>query len=465
MEASGWGEPPDPVSHAYEVTIPEKSTPTLSYPFADVALLQSFKSLFIPCYTLIALLGVSGNSLLIYVICRSRKMHNVTNFFIGSLAFSDMLMCVTCVPFTLAYAFNPQGWAFGRIMCYLVFLIQPVTVYVSVFTFTAIAVDRETEFHSHMHELSEGKNQPFVEVAQDLDSVGATSFEECLGYKDKPKGRTVGVTLEKDLEEGSVDRHMGLSFSRPWEMVDVMWGGPSRALTNVNLAWGVANTHASNPVIQYYAMVHPLKNRISIAACVCMLSGIWLLSCVLVAPAVAHTYHVEFTDEGLTICEEFWLGQEMQRLVYAYGTLLLTYILPLSAVCVSYLCISVKLRKSVAPGHRTRDQAEAQRAKKIKIFRLVSFVVAAFGVCWLPIHIFNVLRDIDIHLINKRYFLLIQLLCHMCAMSSSCCNPFLYAWLHDRFRAELQVWAAGEISGGVAEASQSFQCRHDNPVG
>lgn len=110
--------------------------------FVGVELLQSFKLLIIPCYTLVALVGVFGNYLLLYVICRTRKMHNVTNFFIGNLAFSDMLMCATCVPFTLAYAFNPHGWVFGRFMCYLVYLIQPVTVYVSVFTLTAIGVDR-----------------------------------------------------------------------------------------------------------------------------------------------------------------------------------------------------------------------------------------------------------------------------------------------------------------------------------
>lgn len=110
--------------------------------FADVALLQTFKPLIIPCYVLVVAVGVFGNYLLLYVICRTRRMHNVTNFFIANLAFSDMLMCVTCVPFTLAYAFNPHGWAFGRLMCYLVFLIQPITVYVSVFTLTAIAVDR-----------------------------------------------------------------------------------------------------------------------------------------------------------------------------------------------------------------------------------------------------------------------------------------------------------------------------------
>lgn len=110
--------------------------------FVGVELLQSFKLLIIPCYTLVALVGIFGNYLLLYVICRTRKMHNVTNFFIGNLAFSDMLMCATCVPFTLAYGFNPRGWVFGRFMCYLVYLIQPVTVYVSVFTLTAIGVDR-----------------------------------------------------------------------------------------------------------------------------------------------------------------------------------------------------------------------------------------------------------------------------------------------------------------------------------
>lgn len=193
-------------------------------------------------------------------------------------------------------------------------------------------------------------------------------------------------------------------------------------------------------LLRYHATVHPLKKRLSVPACAYVLVGIWLLSCALVAPAVAHTYHVEFQEEGFTICEEFWMGQKQEHLAYAYSTLVMTYILPLSALSLSYLCISVKLRSRVTPGQPSRNRAsESQRERKIrKIFRLVVLVVSAFGICWLPIHVFNVLRDIDINLIDKRYFLLIQLLCHWCAMSSACCNPFLYAWLHDRFRAELR---------------------------
>ncbi|KAF5907329.1 prolactin-releasing peptide receptor-like, partial [Clarias magur] len=157
MDASGSGWPTDPMTsfffgnlttensstgRIYEVAVQSANGSAKRSPqFVGVELLQSYKLLIIPCYALVVLVGVFGNYLLLYVICQTRKMHNVTNFFIGNLAFSDMLMCATCVPFTLAYAFNPRGWVFGKFMCYLVFLIQPVTVYVSVFTLTAIGVD------------------------------------------------------------------------------------------------------------------------------------------------------------------------------------------------------------------------------------------------------------------------------------------------------------------------------------
>ncbi|XP_069069551.1 prolactin-releasing peptide receptor-like [Pleurodeles waltl] len=307
-----------------------KNSSNSSSQFTGVQLLQSFKALIIPCYALVVLVGIFGNYLLLYVICKTKKMHNITNFFIGNLAFSDMLMCATCVPFTLAYAFNPRGWIFGKFTCYFVFLMQPVTVYVSVFILTAIAVDR------------------------------------------------------------------------------------------------------------YYATVHPLKKRISVTTCVYVLGGIWLLSCALVAPAIAHTYYVEFHEEGFTICEEFWMGKKKEHLAYAYSALIITYILPLSAVSLSYICITVKLKNRVVPGHPTQSQAEFDRVRKRKTFRLIVLVVTAFGICWLPIHLFNIMRDIDINMISKDYFLLLQLLCHWFAMSSSCCNPFLYAWLHDRFRSELK---------------------------
>ncbi|OWK55971.1 Prolactin-releasing peptide receptor [Lonchura striata] len=298
--------------------------------FSGLQFVQSFKPLIIPCYSLVVFIGVIGNYLLIYVICKTKKMHNVTNFLVGNLAFSDMLMCATCVPLTLAYAFEPRGWVYGRFMCYFVFLMQPVTVFVSVFTLTVIAVDR------------------------------------------------------------------------------------------------------------YCATVYPFRRRLTIPICAYILAAIWLLSCTLAAPALVHTYHAEFPELDFSICEEFWFHMKRDRLAYAYSTLIITYVLPLAVISLSYLRISVKLKNRVVPGNVTQGQAEWDRARRRKTFRLLVLVVAAFGVCWLPLHIFNMIKDIDISLIDKQYFNFIQLLCHWFAMMSACTNAFLYAWLHDSFRGELK---------------------------
>ena len=100
------------------------------------------KGLIVLLYSVVVVVGLVGNCLLVLVIARVRRLHNVTNFLIGNLALSDVLMCAACVPLTLAYAFEPRGWVFGGGLCHLVFFLQPVTVYVSVFTLTTIAVDR-----------------------------------------------------------------------------------------------------------------------------------------------------------------------------------------------------------------------------------------------------------------------------------------------------------------------------------
>lgn len=110
--------------------------------FIGMELLLRFKSLFLPLYCLIVVVAGVGNSFLLVCILADKKLHNATNFFIGNLAAGDLLMCLSCVPLTMSYAFDTHGWAFGRTMCHLVPLLQGATVFASVLSLTAIAVDR-----------------------------------------------------------------------------------------------------------------------------------------------------------------------------------------------------------------------------------------------------------------------------------------------------------------------------------
>lgn len=110
--------------------------------FTGMELLLQFKALFLPLYCLIVAVAGVGNTVLLACILADKKLHNATNFFIGNLAAGDLLMCLSCVPLTVSYAFDSHGWAFGRPLCHLVPLVQCATVFASVLSLTAIAVDR-----------------------------------------------------------------------------------------------------------------------------------------------------------------------------------------------------------------------------------------------------------------------------------------------------------------------------------
>lgn len=110
--------------------------------FIGMELLLRFKPLFMPLYCVVVIVAGVGNSFLLACILADKKFHNATNFFIGNLAAGDLLMCLSCVPLTVSYAFDSHGWAFGRPLCHLVPLLQCATVFASVLSLTAIAVDR-----------------------------------------------------------------------------------------------------------------------------------------------------------------------------------------------------------------------------------------------------------------------------------------------------------------------------------
>ncbi|XP_058249822.1 KISS1 receptor a isoform X2 [Hemibagrus wyckioides] len=92
-------------------------------------------------FSLIMLVGLVGNSLVIYVISKHRQMRTATNFYIANLAATDIIFLVCCVPFT-ATLYPLPGWIFGDFMCKFVAFLQQVTVQATCITLTAMSGDR-----------------------------------------------------------------------------------------------------------------------------------------------------------------------------------------------------------------------------------------------------------------------------------------------------------------------------------
>ena len=50
-------------------------------------------------FYLVSIISVFGNCLIIYVVIRNKRMHNVTNYFITNLAFVDIIISLFSTPF------------------------------------------------------------------------------------------------------------------------------------------------------------------------------------------------------------------------------------------------------------------------------------------------------------------------------------------------------------------------------
>lgn len=89
-------------------------------PHAVVPLLSDInQTVRIVLYSVIFLLSVLGNSLIIAVLVRNRRMRTVTNLFLLSLAVSDLMVSLVCIPFTLIPNLM-RNFIFGTGICKLV---------------------------------------------------------------------------------------------------------------------------------------------------------------------------------------------------------------------------------------------------------------------------------------------------------------------------------------------------------
>ncbi|KAI4904213.1 hypothetical protein NFI96_009327 [Prochilodus magdalenae] len=102
-------------------------------------------------FGLIMVLGLAGNSLVLHVISKHKKMWTATNFYIvnleklvfleTNLAVTDITFLVCCVPFT-AVLYPLPSWVFGNFMCKFVSYIQQVSAQATCVTLMVMSVDR-----------------------------------------------------------------------------------------------------------------------------------------------------------------------------------------------------------------------------------------------------------------------------------------------------------------------------------
>lgn len=342
-------------------------------------------------YATVFVLGIFGNALVCYVVLRNRAMHSVTNYFITNLAISDILLCVLAVPFTPLYTFMGR-WIFGAAMCHMVSYAQGCSIYLSTFTLTAIAVDRVFVIVF-----------PFKPRMQIRTCYYTLAFIWCF---------SLVATTPYALYMRVVVEHVKKKYENTGE------------------------TFIANSTNSLYDHLNATTTPY----------GIYLLADVLTTVASATGVELNLNvaaypdDDDVTIyCEENWPSESFRR-GFGILTTLGQFVAPLGVITICYIWVSVRLnmRERCRPGAKSaaRDAADRERKKRTN-FMLIA-MVGVFACSWLPMNIVNMIDDFYDKSNDWSFYTFIFFITHSLAMSSTCYNPFLYAWLNENFRKEFK---------------------------
>ncbi|XP_017779806.1 PREDICTED: prolactin-releasing peptide receptor-like [Nicrophorus vespilloides] len=187
-------------------------------------------------------------------------------------------------------------------------------------------------------------------------------------------------------------------------------------------------------VDRFFVILYPLRQRMRLKTCLGILLGIWLFSMSITIPyGICVNY---FTENNVSFCEENWT-HSYSATAFSLFTLTLQFAIPFIVIAYCYLRISRRLnqRAKSKPGSKSARREEADKEKKRRTNRMLIAMVAIFGICWFPLNVINLVNDF-----NKveQHFHLFFLISYCMAVSSTCYNPFLYAWLNENFRKEFK---------------------------
>ncbi|XP_043466372.1 neuropeptides capa receptor-like [Leptopilina heterotoma] len=93
-------------------------------------------------YLIIFITGIFGNITTCMVIIKNSSMQNATNYYLFSLAISDLILLVLGLPNEISVFWQQYPWVFGLTVCKIRAYVSEMSSYVSVLTIVAFSMER-----------------------------------------------------------------------------------------------------------------------------------------------------------------------------------------------------------------------------------------------------------------------------------------------------------------------------------
>ncbi|XP_005380185.1 PREDICTED: gastrin/cholecystokinin type B receptor isoform X1 [Chinchilla lanigera] len=344
-------------------------------------------------YAVIFLMSVGGNVLIIVVLGLSRRLRTVTNAFLLSLAVSDLLLAVACMPFTLLP--NLMGtFIFGTVICKAVSYLMGVSVSVSTLSLVAIALER---YSAICRPLQARVWQTRSHAARVILATWLLSGLLMVPYPVYTAVQPVGPRVLQCVHRWPNARVrqtwsvllLLLLFFVPGVVMAVAYGLISRELYLGLRFDGDTDSESQSRVRGQGG-----------------LSGS--------APGPVHQNGRCRPESGLSGEDSDGCYVQLPRSRPA---------LELSALTAS----------TPAPGPGPRPTQAKLLAKK-RVVRMLLVIVVLFFLCWLPVYSANTWRAFDGPGAHRALSGAPISFIHLLSYASACVNPLVYCFMHRRFR-------------------------------
>lgn len=217
-------------------------------------------------------------------------------------------------------------------------------------------------------------------------------------------------------------------------------------------------TLTSIAIDRFFVIIYPFHPRMKLSTCVIIITSIWAFSMFVTLPyGIYMRYNDSFnTSDNIIYCEEAWPSEDF-RVVFGSVTTTLQFVIPFFMMAFCYISVSLRLndRARSKPGSKSSRKEEADRERKRRTNRMLIAMVVIFLISWLPLNVINITNDVYMQTAHWTYYYLCFFMVHSLAMSSTCYNPFLYAWLNENFRKEFKQVLPGFDSTASRNASAS----------
>nr|XP_039272555.1 somatostatin receptor type 2-like [Styela clava] len=348
--------------------------------------------------TLIAAIGLFANTIVIFIVTVLREYtKSVTNIYVLQLAIADFIFLFQ-LPFQARTMVIGQ-WTYGVLWCKLSEGIKMLNYYSSIMFLTIMSVDRYLAINFAM-------NQKVAKVRTKRAAFVISSILWILSFVS-----VVNILIHADVR--------GCDCQIFFPGVEHLHQNITHYLSNVSDLTDYGSSDYSGD----YGVVDYGSN----------------------STFDYDEYLKEILNDD-TVCS-FAKPQYSQYFkTWIVCNFVLAFAVPLVIICVSYALIIRRILKPMVIG--TKSQKSNKTRKRVTI--MVTALVSAFIICWLPYHAFHLARLNDVRMFaqaceNISNFTIVL------AYSNSAINPFFYTFLGTNFRRR---WgnAVGKARKGIRQS-------------